>query len=579
MNGTSWKRARHTLASARAPLLFGLHTTAAALAALALAGAAGIHHPWWAAMTVWLVAQPTRGLFVERCAARLAGTAVGALAGGMLLYLLFDSPQALLILLAIWLVLCAAIGNLFRHFRNYAWVLAGYTAAIVALFGLADPVLDPELATGRVACTVIGILCSSVTSWLFTPSSAPAALLEEQIERLVTGSIHWSMACPSRLSPGHHPDLSQLLGMIKALDGSFDLAVAGSRSGKRRVRHAHQVADSLLLVLAVVHKLTQNREQAPWLSHFDNRLSDLENLDTLIECIKQKTPQGVEYQQLLSVLAALRDVLLGTENPVSGWTRVVHHDWRAASTAAVRPLSALSVTALIWQLTGWSDGPIMAMTSVLFASLFSSHSDTRTAVKDVFIGSLMGAAAGLTARIWLLPQAQGYVQLLLLIAPFLLTGAFLMARAKSAKMAIDLNMTFLLTAQPGVLFHGGRESLLLQTLAIVLGVMAAAGSLLLWQPYHPQNRRLALARRIARQTLQAVRPSGLASAHARARPLLRSLVLIDGNASDLVKAALTCVAVTTPPYPRSVSATPQLPEQAGHEARLAAQALAALATH
>lgn len=579
MNGTSWKRARHTLASARAPLLFGLHTTAAALAALALAGAAGIHHPWWAAMTVWLVAQPTRGLFVERCAARLAGTAVGALAGGLLLYLLFDSPQALLVLLAIWLMLCAAIGNLFRHFKNYAWVLAGYTAAIVALFGLADPVLDPELATGRFACTVIGILCSSVTSWLFTPSSAPAALLDEQLERLVTGSLYWSMACPAHPSPGQPPELSQLLGMIKELDGSFDLAVAGSRSGKRKVRHAQQVVDSLLLVLAVVHKLTQQGEQVPWLCHFDNRRSDLENLDALIECVQQKTPQSVEYQQLLSALTVLHGILQGTENPASWWTRARHHDWRAASTAAVRPLSALTVTALIWQLTGWTNGPIMAMTSVLFASLFSSHSDTRTAVKDVFIGSLMGAAAGLTARIWLLPQAQGYVDLLLLIAPFLLTGAFLMARAKSAKMAIDLNMTFLLTAQPGVVFHGGLEGLLLQTLAILLGVMAAAGSLLLWQPYHPQNRRLALARRIARQTLQAVRLSSLASAHARARPLLRSLVLIDGNASDLVQAALTCVAVTTPPYPRGVSATPQLLEQAGHEIRLAAQALVALTTH
>jgi p-hydroxybenzoic acid efflux pump subunit AaeB len=47
------------------PLEFAIRTTAAALLALACAALLNIHHPWWAAMTVWLVAQPTRGLLLE----------------------------------------------------------------------------------------------------------------------------------------------------------------------------------------------------------------------------------------------------------------------------------------------------------------------------------------------------------------------------------------------------------------------------------------------------------------------------------------------------------------------------------
>lgn len=66
MSGAFVQRTRQALAQARVPLVFSLHTTAAALLALALANAASIHHPWWAAMTVWLVAKPTRGLFIER---------------------------------------------------------------------------------------------------------------------------------------------------------------------------------------------------------------------------------------------------------------------------------------------------------------------------------------------------------------------------------------------------------------------------------------------------------------------------------------------------------------------------------
>lgn len=579
MNGTSLKQAYRYVASIRAPLIFGLHTTAAALLALALCSTAGIHHPWWAAMTVWLVAQPTRGLFIERCVARLAGTAVGAMAGGLFLYFFLDSPGILLCLLATWLVLCSAIGNLFRHFRNYAWVLAGYTAAIVVLFGLMDPVLDPELATGRVICTMIGIMCSSIVSWLLTPKAEPSALLEERLETLVADSIHWCMASPHRLKHAPYPDISQLLGALKELDGSLDTAAAGSRSGRKRVQHALEVVDALLVTLAVVYKLTRSRDETSWTIPFDNQRSELENLGDLIDFAQQKSKESPEYQQLPTVLIALRERLSGSGGPVSWSEKILNHDWRAAATSAIRPLSALTVAALLWRLMGWSDGPIMAMTSVLFASLFSSHADARTAVKDVFIGSLLGACAGLSARIWLFPYVESTWHLLLFVAPFLLTGACFMARAKTGKMAIDFNMTFLLTSQPGVFVHNSIESLLLQTLAILLGVLIAAGSLLLWSPAYPASRRLALARRIARQTMQAHQSSRIALAHARTRPLLRSLVMLEGKAPDLVKAALVCVATTAPYHSGDSSEPPQAREKASSEAMLSAQSLADLASH
>jgi uncharacterized membrane protein YccC len=133
---------------------------------LALAAAAqyGVPHPWWAAMTVWLVVQPTRGLLLARSLARLSGTACGAMAGAVILYTLEHRPLPSMFALASWLALCAGLGSIFPHFRNYAFVLAGYTAAIVVLFGLGDGSFDPGLALDRVVCTIIGIACSTVAS-------------------------------------------------------------------------------------------------------------------------------------------------------------------------------------------------------------------------------------------------------------------------------------------------------------------------------------------------------------------------------------------------------------------------------
>lgn len=571
MSGAFAQRTRQALAQARAPLVFSLHTTAAALLALALANAAGIHHPWWAAMTVWLVAQPTRGLFIERCIARLAGSVAGALVGGLLLYFFFAWPNLLLCLLAFWLTLCAAIGNFFRHFRNYAWVLAGYTAAIVALFGLADPVLDPELASGRVICTLLGILCSSCVSWLFTAKSEPSVLLEERLDALVNDCLHWCMSAPAQTQDA--TDLSRVLGAIKTLDGVLDLAAAGSRAGRQRVRHAQEVIDALLVVIALVH--SRPPAPAPLCSaHFDDSASEQENLEAFIAALQSQTPK---QPQLLLALSQLQQRLKGQRGMTNWRARLYYHDWRAASTSAGRPLSALIATALIWRLSDWDDGAIMTMTAVLFASLFSSHHDAKAAVKDVFIGSLLGASAGMVARLWLLPQVQNDWQLLLCIAPFLLIGAALMARARTAKLAIDLNMTFLLTAQPGVHLQSDLQHVALQTLAILLGVMVAAAGLLLWYPAHPATRRLTLARRIARQTRQATAPNRLAGAHARARPLLRSLVVNEGGASELLNAALACIAATAPYHAEHVPA-PEVFAKAKVDAERAARALAHLAT-
>ena len=97
--------------SSENPTLFALRTSAAALVALAVAYSFDVPHPWWAAMTVWLVAQPTRGLLLERSLARLAGTACGALAGALILSGLEDR----LLLSIVAFVMARAVCGPWQH--------------------------------------------------------------------------------------------------------------------------------------------------------------------------------------------------------------------------------------------------------------------------------------------------------------------------------------------------------------------------------------------------------------------------------------------------------------------------------
>jgi uncharacterized membrane protein YccC len=62
----------------RAAVRQGLLLALAALIAFAIAAALHVHHAYWAAMPVFVVAQPMRGLVFERGLFRLLGTLAGA---------------------------------------------------------------------------------------------------------------------------------------------------------------------------------------------------------------------------------------------------------------------------------------------------------------------------------------------------------------------------------------------------------------------------------------------------------------------------------------------------------------------
>jgi uncharacterized membrane protein YccC len=479
---------------------FAVCTTMAAALALLVAQALGIHHSWWAAMTVWLVAQPTRGLLIERSVARLGGTVLGAAVGAALLLLCFAHPVRLVVLLAGWVALCAAVGSCFRHFRNYGWVLAGYTASIVALFGVMEASPDLRLALSRVACTIIGIFCSSLVSLTLTAPAHRVALRERLDELVKQGVLHcleWLARHDPKRIDGAMPSM---LAEIAALDPLIDQAVAGSLRGRRRAQQAKNtlrcLIDLFLLAKACQLPLT---------------VAQRELLKRKIDEFRHRPPATVALlKQSLAVLEMARaapdmrrrlseleqSLARPPARSVTLLARIAALDGGGAALAAARPVLAMVIAGLVWAATQWSYGPLMMMTATLFATLFSSHEQGNAALRDVLIGSLIGAAGGLLSRMWLLPSATGNVGLLLAIVPFLAIGAFLMAQPRTSKLAIDVNMTFLLTSQPALPILANLGITVEQASATLAGVLVAVATYHFALPASREVRRRMLARRI-----------------------------------------------------------------------------------
>lgn len=139
--------------------------------------------PRTAMVTVFVLMQPTTGMVLAKSFYRVLGTAAGMVAA-IVLGALFPQQSGLYIAgLACWVAACTALARHFRHFRWYAFVLAGYTAVLIGVPMATDPNGLFLAALTRAAEVTIGILCSSAVSALVFPTGVAAALLHTLRER------------------------------------------------------------------------------------------------------------------------------------------------------------------------------------------------------------------------------------------------------------------------------------------------------------------------------------------------------------------------------------------------------------
>ena len=136
-------------------------TASASLIALYIAFCMNLDDPKWAAITVWVVAQSSRGMSGSKSQYRILGTALGAVAAITLVALFAQTPELFLLGLAAWIGLCTGLATSLRNLRAYAAVLAGYTAAIIGLDAVSAQLHALDIALARFLYVVVGILAEA----------------------------------------------------------------------------------------------------------------------------------------------------------------------------------------------------------------------------------------------------------------------------------------------------------------------------------------------------------------------------------------------------------------------------------
>lgn len=496
----------------RAAAGYALRMAFAAWLAFAIAASLHVHNAYWAAMPVWVVAQSTRGLLLERGVFRIVGTLVGAGAGFLILHLPLAAP-ALCLLLAAWIAICSGLTHILRGVQSYGALMAGMTAAIVAIPSMVAADVSLATAVARVECTLIGVVVVTLVTGLFTPGS-PRQAFYRRVRVLCGDAVAFAAGVLAGKdageggAPGH-----RVLKEISEVEAAARLVSAGSLDGYRRLHHVDALVTSSLAVMAAAQAL-RGRGAGEAAGDIAHRLDDLARRLRAEDEAPPGAPvdlgdlpaQGgagrrlaVALEDLMAAEAALRATPDAADARSFGGKLAYlapDHDWPLALRAGgVSGLSALVAVSLGY----WSGHVGLSYAAIgvcIYAMLLASMPLPQQTAPKLVVGATIGVVVATAYRFAVVPHVGAGPGLILSMAPFLLVGGFVRASSRTGLQGIEANMSFLMGSQAGM--PAAQPDVILGTSAALLGAAALVCSLFVLLPRRPGRQAQRVARSIER---------------------------------------------------------------------------------
>ncbi|MDN7528844.1 FUSC family protein [Burkholderia orbicola] len=516
-------------------LAFALRNTAASLLALYIAFRMNLDDPKWAASTVWIVAQGSRGMGLSKSQYRILGTAIGAAVALALTGAFAQTPELFLPALAAWIGLCAGVATFQRNFRAYAAVLAGYTAAIVAMDAVSAPLHAFDIAVARFLYVVVGILCAALFDTVFVPG-APLhdvrTRLARYLERAVAlgagalrrepngAAVHRLFADALELDTAAEyaaagaPPVRGAIGHLRAAALGVLTAQAAAQAIREHASRAHDASDPLVDEVArVLDGIAASGDAQPRMAALRARVGDALRAEAA-------APAAPDTSRLLTLdrLAALlggferafasQALLDRPELPPSRVRYAFHRDPVLAWHNGIRAFIAVLAASAIWIFTAWpAGGGFVAITAVVGA-LFSTRPNSVRAAIGFLKGSACAAVAGVVCNFILLPAVSGFEMLAYILGVFLIGTGIAMRHPRTAAMGSAFSIFFWNFTSPDNTTRIGDAAFLNSALATMLGIAFGALIFALVFPGDPGTSRRRLHRAVRRDLAEIARDPG-----------------------------------------------------------------------
>ena len=144
-------------------------TATGVLAAVYIALMMGLDEPYWAALSVMMIANTDRDALVTKGILRVLSTLIGVSVG----FVVAQWMEGLVIQQALLVGAAAAVGTYGkqRSVYSYAWFYGGLTFMLIMLFSMVQPQDLYSFAHYRCYEIVIGVVCGTLSSWALGPNA------------------------------------------------------------------------------------------------------------------------------------------------------------------------------------------------------------------------------------------------------------------------------------------------------------------------------------------------------------------------------------------------------------------------
>jgi uncharacterized membrane protein YccC len=434
-----------------------------------------LEQPSTTMITVSIVMNPHSGMVLAKSFYRAIGTLAGSLFGLALMSLFPQQRELFLLSLSLWVALCAGGATLYRNFMSYGFVLAGYTAAIVTLPVINNPLEVFDSAVMRVSEVLLGILVAAVVSDLVFPVRLRLVLRQSaqaqfnQFIDFVRDSTGGSI--PRAQMEHAHLALARAAVQLEDLRASviFEDPEAHARSSRMRLLNqrymaastsfqslhhlinrlqrsgSSTVADALItlyqpLASALSPELAQRHQSAVLAARLDECVAQLPAQVAVLRTPLTAPLAQLEFDTGAALLqrftVELRDyaALEGSlrEKQVRGSVEKVHfvrgNDIPGALVGVLRTFLTMIVLSAFWLASGWPFGASAMLLATIFSGLLAASPNPLSAATHTLFGYAAGMLAAFLVVYWLLPGSNDFVGLIGASAGFMLIGPYLSTR-------------------------------------------------------------------------------------------------------------------------------------------------------
>lgn len=504
-----------------------LKTAIAALLALGIAMRLELSSPRTAMATVAVLMQPFSGMVLSKSFYRIVGTTLGMIAAVMLGALFPQQAELYMLGMTIWISACTAAAVRYRQFQWYAFVLAGYTAALIGIPVVFEPSGLFMAALTRAAEVTIGILCSGAVSALFLPLRSSTALRHI----LRTRYTHFCVFAASVLSEKvenaayerRFADLVDQIVGFEATRGFASFEDPNTRVRSRRLARLNSEFTNACTRLHALHQLLKRMEAGksrpltdavrPYFAELSGLLIRLKvplnpdearaasaaleldlfqstlpkrahetrrsleasapelmlDFDTTMELLYRFVGEFLGYTEAYASLSDQNHVLERTVTK-----HVVKTNGYVVGFTFLRAMVSVGATGAFWIATNWPSGGFAVIGAAVVCALSSTSPNTSKSAAQMAVGVALATVVGYIYTCFVYPSIEGFPLLCAVLTPVLTLGAFLSMRPTTAGYGAAFGLLFCLLAGPDNVVVYTPDLIINNGIAVVVGMLLSA---------------------------------------------------------------------------------------------------------